>query len=49
MENIQIIFDFCTQIMRININLYGYSVSLFSVIVFVFLAAMIIKLLRHFS
>lgn len=49
MENIKIIFDFCTQIMRINIDLYGYSVSLFSVIVFVFLGGMIVAFLRHFS
>lgn len=49
MENIKIIFDFCTQIMRIRIDLYDYSVSLFSVIVFVFLGGIIIGFLRHFS
>ncbi len=49
MENIKIIFDFCTQIMRIKIDLFGYSISLFSVIVFVFVGGIIITLLRHFS
>lgn len=49
MEDIKTIFEFCTQIMRIKIDLFGYSVTLFSVIVFVFVGGIIITFLRRFS
>ena len=45
MEYIKMIFNACAQIWRINIDLFGFSVSLREVIIFVFLGG----LLLHFA
>lgn len=46
MQDVKNIFYICTYILRFQINLFGYSVSIMQVIVFVFIAAILFRILR---
>lgn len=46
MDDIKTIFYICTYIWRYKIYLCGYSVSIIQVIVFVFLASILFRLVR---
>lgn len=48
MENINIIFSGCSQILKYHMNLFGYSVSLFNVLAFVFVGGILFKIIKSF-
>lgn len=48
MNFIKIIFLACTQIIRTNVDLFGFNVSVSQVIVFVFIGCLLIKFIRSF-
>lgn len=48
MDYVKNIFDACAQIWRISINLFGYSVSLREVVIFVFLAGILLRFAYSF-
>lgn len=48
MNIIKTIFFACTQILRININLFGFNVSVSQVIVFVFIGCLLFKFIKSF-
>lgn len=45
MENIKIIFDLCYEILSIEINLFGYNVSLLNVLAYSIAGAILLFLL----
>lgn len=45
MNDIKVIFDFCTNILSINLNLFGYDITLLQIMVFSILGFIIAKFL----
>ena len=45
MDSLKTIFDFCTNIMSINLDLFGYNITLLQVMVFSILGSIILKFL----
>ncbi len=45
MDNLRILFNFCADVMRINIPIWGYNFNLFAVVAFVFAASLILFIL----
>lgn len=45
MNNLKTIFDACTNILSVNLNLFGYDITLLQVMVFSILGFIILKFL----
>lgn len=48
MEFIRAIFNFCSEILRFPIYLLGYRISLFEVVIFIFLGLLLIRFVHFF-
>lgn len=46
MENVKQIFNICTQIMQVKVNLFGYQISLLECTVYLFVVFVLVRIIR---